>query len=143
MQNFFSKVAALSIKDYFLLLAALFLLPLIALLLPGLGYNRTRKFLAFFLPQLSTDSDSDNLDKALHVAYLVNGIARYGYRGNCLKKSLTVWFLLRMMKIDSEIRFGVKNAKEADRIDAHAWVEYRGVNITDPEDVQKQYLAFR
>jgi hypothetical protein len=66
--------------------------------------------------------------------------ARGPYRGNCLPQSLTVWWLLRCQKLDSRIRFGARRAD--DKIEAHAWVEFHCVALTDGPGFNHSFTPF-
>jgi hypothetical protein len=54
---------------------------------------------------------------------------RAGMDDTCLRRSLAAWWTLRWMKIQSEIRIGVRFT--ADRPDIHAWVEHCGQPVND------------
>ena len=62
------------------------------------------------------------------------------YRGNCLSRSLILWWLLRRQGIESDLRIGVQN--EAGRFQAHAWVEYQGRPLNASQQVHQRYVAF-
>jgi transglutaminase superfamily protein len=62
------------------------------------------------------------------------------YQGNCLSRSLTLWWLLLGQGIHSDLRIGV--ARPAGQFEAHAWIEYQGVVINDQEDVGRRYSTF-
>lgn len=66
---------------------------------------------------------------------------QYGlYPGNCLSRSLTLWWLLRRQGVDSELRIGVRIV--AGRFQAHAWIEYAGQPLYEVQDVHQHYTAF-
>jgi hypothetical protein len=65
---------------------------------------------------------------------------RLPYHPTCLRRSLTLWWLLRRRGIDGELRIGVR--KVGDRLEAHAWVQYQGVVLNDREDVNGAYTPF-
>ncbi len=67
--------------------------------------------------------------------------ARYApYRGNCLSRSLTLWWLLLGQGIQTDLRIGV--TWPPGQFEAHAWIEYQGVVINDRQDVGRRYSAF-
>jgi hypothetical protein len=75
------------------------------------------------------------------MARLVDAAARRGpYSATCLPRSLTLWWLLRRRGIDSYLRIGVRKA--AGRIEAHAWVELRGLVLNDQGDVSQRFAPF-
>ncbi len=55
----------------------------------------------------------------------------------CLRRSLVAQRLLSQQGIPVELRFGVK--KDGGLIQAHAWLEYQGQVIGDPEQLSKAY----
>jgi len=72
---------------------------------------------------------------------MVDAASRYGVaRGNCLSKSITLWWLLRRQGIPVQLRFGAR--KTGARFEAHAWVELDGRVINDSEDVRTRYSPF-
>jgi Transglutaminase-like superfamily len=67
--------------------------------------------------------------------------ARYGVcRGNCLSRSLCLWWLLREQGIESDLRIGVRNPDGG--FAAHAWIEYQGIVLNDRADVGRQFAPF-
>jgi hypothetical protein len=58
----------------------------------------------------------------------------------CLEESLCLWYLLRKQGIVSQLRIGVRKAKE--KFEAHAWVEYEGQALNQPEATHLHYAAF-
>jgi hypothetical protein len=67
--------------------------------------------------------------------------ARRGiYRGNCLSRSTTLWWLLRRRGVRTDLRIGV--CVENDDLVAHAWVERDGKIINDRADTSRRYVPF-
>ena len=67
---------------------------------------------------------------------------RHGfYGGNCLSRSLTLWWLLRRQGIACDLRIGVR-MKEG-QFQAHAWVEVQGYPLNENEQVHLRYVAFK
>ena len=62
------------------------------------------------------------------------------YRGNCLSRSLVLWWLLRRWGIESDLHIGVR--RDTENLDAHAWVEYQGQPLNASEWVHEQYATF-
>ena len=58
----------------------------------------------------------------------------------CLEESLGLWYLLRKQGIVSTLRIGVRKADG--RFEAHAWVEYGGEALNQPEAAHTHYAAF-
>jgi hypothetical protein len=76
------------------------------------------------------------------IAHVVRAAASNGpYRANCLERSLTLWWLLRLTGIESALRIGVRTAPVG--VEAHAWIECGGRPLNDREDVSLRYSPFR
>ena len=56
----------------------------------------------------------------------------------CLRRALTLQWLLVRRGIQTELRIGVKKNSNQ-RIEAHAWLEYSGTPIGEPEVVTERY----
>ncbi|WP_198032901.1 lasso peptide biosynthesis B2 protein [Mesorhizobium sp. L48C026A00] len=89
----------------------------------------------------SMGGETDFYGQAQETARLVSIAAYRGsYSGNCLKRSMTLWFLLRRQGIEAELRIGTRKADG--KFEAHAWVEYRGKVLNDTVDVGERFAAF-
>jgi hypothetical protein len=55
----------------------------------------------------------------------------------CLRRSLTMQRLLAQQGIRSELRFGARREKDA--LQAHAWLEYQGIPIGEPETLDERF----
>ena len=144
MNKKIQKLRELTLTEWWLILVAVVMLPVVALSLRLGGFNRTKNLLSKFLAK---DPGENRLQKqgtnqAKTIARMVSIAARYGpYRANCLKQSMVLWWLLGRRGLESEIRFGVR--KEPDEeFGAHAWVEYEGINLIDSEVLQEQVAQF-
>jgi hypothetical protein len=123
-----------------LLFLALVLLPMTALGLRLFGFRRTQAVLHEDAFSSAKSRDGD-LSRAQQTARIVAAAARYGpYRATCLPMTLTLRRLLQGQSIETRLRLGV--SKAADRLDAHAWVEYQGAPLIDHWDVHQRYAAF-
>ena len=72
---------------------------------------------------------------------MVDAASRYGLaRGNCLSKSMTLWWLLRRQSIPVQLQLGAR--KTGAQFEAHAWVEMDGRVVNDSEDVRMRYSPF-
>src|SRR5688500_3968043 len=124
----FCKFQLLSWPERWLLVQALFLLPLTALALRLLGFRRWQSVLAGRAPSDETcgGGQAEAAVQQSHItARMVAAAARHGpYRANCLHQSLVLSWLLRRQGIHSHLRIGVR--KEGSRLEAHAWVELLG-----------------
>jgi hypothetical protein len=52
---------------------------------------------------------------------------------------LTLWWLLRIQGIDSDIRIGVRKGT---RLEAHAWVEINSTVVNDRSDIGCDFVPF-
>jgi hypothetical protein len=138
------QVSALTLPEWRLLVAALVLLPIVALGLWLGGFKRTRRTLARFTPPVDEQvAMSDRrAQEARQVARMVKIAASHGlYRADCLKQALVLWWLLARRGIPAEIVFGL-NTASTDRFSAHAWVECQAGNLSDDETHQQQLVRF-
>ena len=142
--NSLYKFQLLSWPERWLLVQALFLLPLTALALRFLGFRRWQSTLASLVPideALAAGQDETAVQQAQITAKVVKAAARRGpYRANCLQQSLVLWWLLRRQEITSELRIGVR--KEGSRLEAHAWVEFLGAVLNESNDVRQHFEPF-
>jgi hypothetical protein len=126
------------------LLEAFLALALTAIALKMVGLRRWQAVLARRRPAgrpLPGSDEATLVREGLAAARLVEAAARQGpYRATCLQRSLALWWLLRRRRIDSELRIGVR--KEGGRLEAHAWVELRGLVLNEVKDVRERFAAF-
>ncbi len=111
------------------------MLPIVGLLLKNKGLKRTERLLARRIPggaRQANDSRDESVwlehQKTLisTTALAVGRAANHGfYRGKCLEQAFTLWWMLAMMGVDSQIRLGIYQSVSAG-FEAHAWVEYCG-----------------
>jgi hypothetical protein len=124
---------------------ALLLLPVTAVALRLLGLRRTQLILLSLAPNPDFPGEVKEPtlnEQALGLAMLVRAAATHGpYRANCLKQSLVLWWLLRLRRIESDLRLGV--TKSVTGMRAHAWVECWGRPLNDREDVPARFAPFQ
>ncbi len=117
--------------DRHLFVQLLLLLPAIGATLRLLGFKRTRDLLRRFVPPSAAFEPNDSIKipfAAKRIARLVGIAGRHGpYRATCLRQSLALWYLLRRRRIPAQMCIGVR--KENQKLQAHAWVEYRGTPL--------------
>ena len=138
----FAKWSRLSGQEHRILLLALLLLPMIALGLRLSGLRRIRTLLADRKALAQSEAEVEHaLAKATSVARLVAAAARHGpYKAKCLPVALTLAWLLQRRGMSTNLRLGVRKA--AARLEAHAWIEYRGVPLIDTAEVLERFTAF-
>lgn len=132
----------LSRIEQWLLLQALCWLPLMHGGVRLIGFKRGCQLLTRGSAQANPIPHPDQVrltiqqcEQALHCA------VQYGlYPGNCLSRSLTLWWLLRRQRVASDLRIGVRTV--AGRFQAHAWIEYQGQPLHEVQDVHQHYTAF-
>ena len=145
MRRRLQQLKTLSLEEWWLLLSAMILLPLVALSLRLKGFKQTQKSMRRFISQesnLAAPSEAE-IEKAQVISRMVVVAAGHGaYLANCLKQALVLWWMLARRGIKSEIVFGVQ--KESDNnFNAHAWVECNGVNLSDSDEIQQKFSAFQ
>ena len=132
---------------------AMVLLPLTALALKLTGLRRTQRIFSCFIPHdrphdrphvrphvpAKSEQTESDISRAQRISRLVS-LARRVYPANCLQRSLTLWWMLRLQGIQSELLFGAR--KDSGRVLAHAWIEISGVVLNDTEDVRLRYAPF-
>ncbi len=100
-----------------------------------------RRLLAILVWGTGATAGAGDGEQARRMAALVDIAARRGvHAGNCLSRSVTLWWLLRRRGIGCELRIGVR--KEGEMLLAHAWVEHDGVPVNDSVTVCRRYAAF-
>ena len=119
-----------------LFVAALLLLPAVALALRLLGLRRCQALLARLSPGRPAPAAGPPAEGA---ARLVSAAARHApCRANCLQRALVLWWALRRLGRPGELRIGVR--KRGGRLEAHAWVEQGGRTFDTPDG--QPYVPF-
>lgn len=120
-------------------------LPLNGLALRLIGLKRSQHLLSRLarIDEAGVEALPESLlDRVDQVARLVRAAASRGpYRGSCLQQSLTLWWLLRRQKIESDIRFGAR--RDDRRFEAHAWVEFRGIALNEEPEEHNTFAPFK
>ena len=117
--------------------------PLVASSLALIGYRRTHAALSRWPgPRASGfSSEAEAYARARSVARVVAIAAGRGpVRATCLRRSLLVWWLLRRDGIQTQVKVGVQHGLEG--FQAHAWVEFLGRPLGEPDDVAARFLPF-
>lgn len=136
------KFRQFSASERKMFLLAIGMLPLSSLAMRCFGFKASRKMLAKLTPE-KAKSDSGGImnGRAQSTARMVQAAAVHGvYHATCLPKSLTLWWLLRLQGISSDLHIGMQ--KENDEFKGHAWVECNGIVLNDQEDVSLRYVPF-
>jgi Transglutaminase-like superfamily len=107
------------------------------------GFRRWKSLLGWLAPRVVPDAASNvSLEEtARQIARMEEAAARNLFFGtNCLEQSLVLWWLLRIRGIAAEMRFGAR--KEANRFEAHAWVEFQGAILNGPGEESIDFVPF-
>jgi hypothetical protein len=125
-----------------LFVRAALLLPLITLSLGMRGFRRTQHFLQRFLGSNHHLAQGVAIEPlvALTCRMVLTAARHSPIPSTCLERSLSIWWLLGRQGIASQLRIGVQ--KEAEKLQAHAWVEREGVAIGEPESSHLHYAPF-
>ena len=131
----------LSFREWRTLVPIGVLLPVFAVGVRMAGYGRLRAFLARLGPEPRPMDSQAAVDDAKATGRLVNGAAaRLPFPVSCLPRALTLWWLLRLRRMESDVRIGVRH--EEGRLQAHAWVEGNGTVLNDKPDINERFAAF-
>jgi hypothetical protein len=135
-----TKFFRLSSAEQSMLIRSACRLPLIALGLRTIGFEKTRAVLLRYIPDVRWPVTHDALDPET-LARVVRIAARHGaYRARCLEESLLLWWLLRRRGHPATLRIGVN--KDDKTIRAHAWVELAGRVLNDDNGVKRRFPGF-
>src|SRR5260221_12179931 len=116
------RLSELSSGECWLLLQAVFLLPVVRLAL-----LRKRVADLMQIAERKPESSKDDVDPQA-AARIVRIAAQHGlYRAKCLEQSLVLRWLLQRQGIDGRIVFGAR--RNGEQVQAHAWVEINGLPL--------------
>ena len=137
----YQTIFGLSECERSLILQALWLLPVVAILVNFKGMRFTQAILLRLPTKTCSVLDLPEIDRVWTTVRMVRIAVRYNHLWtNCLKQSLVLWTLLRSQGIISELRIGVQ--REATKFSAHAWIEYQSLVLNDTDDVHQRFQAF-
>ena len=125
-----------------LFLRTVFLLPVITISLRLSGFQKTKQRLQDALTHRKSEPiAADRASSVSMTTRMVWAAARNSpFPATCLERSLSLWWLLARQGIPTQLRIGVKTAEQ--KFSAHAWVEYEGVALGEPETPHAHYAAF-
>ena|ERR1700730_13902084 len=108
------------------------------------GFRRWKgiveRFARMVAPNSAGNSDAKDIAER-KIARMASATAHYlPFRTNCLEQSLVLWWLLRRRGIPADLKIGAR--KEADRFEAHAWVEFDGGVIGSPGEEHMHFVPF-
>lgn len=109
-----------------------------------IGFRRWERVLAVFAPPASGGGPAQaaaEQESALLIAQMEAAAARNLFFGtNCLEQSLVLCWLLRRRAMGAVLRIGAR--KEADRFEAHAWVELDSQVLNDADAEHRHFVPF-
>jgi hypothetical protein len=122
-------------------LRAAILLPLLSLSLRVRGFGATQASLQKRLPAANQKTCSAHAVAAAITSRMVRAAVHHGSGSpSCLEESLALWWLLGRQGVVSQLRIGIR--KESAKFEAHAWVEFEGAALNEPEARHHHYAAF-
>jgi len=122
---------------------ATYLLPLAKASLRWRGYKQTCASLQKRLhASAPPDAGPDDLSARVKQTCRMVGAAQRQspVKFTCLEESLVLWYLLRGQGIVVRLCVGVRKIDK--KFEAHAWVEYGGEALNQPEQLHRHYAAF-
>ena len=131
------------LRDRWVVLCALFEIPVVCLALRLVGFGRIHGFLLRFSSRHPSQTLSElTLSQARRISELVLRATRelWPRRVTCLRESLILWSLLLVRGLQAELRLGVRTLEG--RLQSHAWVECQGVPLNDSPDVSREFEPF-
>ncbi len=143
MQKRVDAFSRLSWRQRWIALLALSALIVVKASLASIGYRRTRSALGTLSPKPTRDCESSSscIKQIDTLSWSVAGVSFHSpFTTTCLERTLTLWWLLRFRRIDSDIRIGT--ARSEGGLLAHAWLERNGVVVNDDADAIGQFLPF-
>ena len=124
-----------------ILIGAALLVPVTGLGLRLFDFRRVHSGMGWLGRRSARKAPQDTWRYARRAGRLITYLGRNGpFRGNCLSRSLVLWYLLRRAGIQGELRIGVR--REDGQFLAHAWVEYQDRPLNAHERVRERYAAF-
>ena len=143
MWDRFRRFSALDPEARKLFLRAAALLPFVGMSLHTRGYKKTQAWLQKRLASRKVSAPTaGSAHQLVHKTWrMVRAAEHHGFtRATCLEQSLALWYLLGRQRISSRIRVGVR--RQAGKFEAHAWVEYEGEALNQPEELHRHYAPF-
>jgi hypothetical protein len=108
------------------------------------GFRRWKNLLGWLAPRVVPEAAASNVsleETARQIARMEEAAVRNVFFGtNCLEQSLVLWWLLRIRGIAAELRIGAR--KEANRFEAHAWIEFQGVILNGAGEEHLHFAPF-
>lgn len=111
------------------------LVPLLHTVVRVCDYRRTQRWLARHIPTAGAHTPAaDAMDRWVTATTRVQAYSPFP--GNCLSRSLALWWMLRREGCEATLQLGVSLSG---RFAAHAWVEADDRVLNDTQDVTTRY----
>lgn len=135
------KASRLSLAEWSFFLQAWFWLLFFDLGLRTRSFPDLQAFAA--RPSSRRATPSESREDIIHVLSTAVDRARYNhlYPMTCLRRALTLQKLLAQRGIPVELKIGVR--KEDGLLLAHAWIQYQGKIVGEPERITETYSALQ
>lgn len=136
------KLITLPVKDRWSLFQIFALLPFTRLSLRLFGFKWTFAVIRWLTAVSKQKPPFNEVTEVERLRYWIRFTKLNGpYRGNCLSRSLVLWWLLQRQGIRCEMRIGTRQSMG--EFQAHAWLEYQGAPVNAGPRVHQNYLAFK
>lgn len=140
------RLCRLAPSEQILLLRLTILLGVCSVSLQGLGFQRTARWIEKVARPRHPGqlTDAQQAEERIRIGRRLLQITahRGPVRALCLSRSLTFWWYLRSLGIDSTLRIGVRPSPGGNPLQAHAWVERGGQIINDSEEHCREFIPF-
>lgn len=144
MSAAWQRFRRLSRPERSLFFCGVLLLPMTVCALRFLHLRRVERLMGFWLKRDTGPATEDAAERwrlADAARRMTEAAARHGaVRGNCLSRSMVLWYLLRQQGLPATVEVGGR--KDGRLFEAHAWVELEGRIVNDSEDVRKRFAPF-
>jgi Transglutaminase-like superfamily len=101
-----------------------------------LGFRRTMRGIQWLLDR----SRADPFDGTPRWVAEIDRIARPPKPPSCLDRSVFLWYLMRLNRLDPRLRVGITASDGP--LEGHAWVELEGAVVNDVADVADRFAVF-
>jgi len=144
MDGAWTRFYNLSGRERRVFFLGLLLLPAVAAWLRLFDFRSAQRTLEKWCGDAVLTAQGDEaamLAEAQSTTRMLDAASRRGIvHGNCLSRSMVLWWLLRRRGLPARLRIGARKTGEG--FEAHAWVEMANRAINDANDVQQRYTPF-
>jgi hypothetical protein len=108
------------------------------------GFQRWKKVLGSLACRKTTDTPATevSINEITNVVRMEEAAARnLFFDTNCLEQSLVRWWLLQKRGVAADLLIGAR--KDADRFEAHAWVEFAGAALNSAGEDHLHFVPFK